>query len=291
MRYLLYDVFTDTPLEGNPLAIFPEPGELDTRTMQKIAQELNLAESVFVHRGDDSIAATLRIFTPAREMAFAGHPTIGTSIALIDALGWLPAQTTTFTLRLNVGDVPIRIDRDGAATMAWLQTPTISVGTTIDATDAARCLGLPVDAIHPDFVPGILGAGTPFLFIALRDSIAVDAAVLDEAALRAAIDVRALIGVFFFAPVPTGAYSRMCAPMSGIIEDPATGSASGPLGAYLVRHGAIPARDGLLFVSEQGVKMGRRSLIHGSLRVRDGALQTVEIGGNAVAIGHGDLQL
>jgi trans-2,3-dihydro-3-hydroxyanthranilate isomerase len=175
--------------------------------------------------------------------------------------------------------------------MAWLQTPPIAFGKTIDPAGAARALALQPAALHPDFTPQILSAGSPFLFIALRDRASVDAASLDEHALRTVADAREFVGVFFFAPVETGAYSRMCAPMSGIIEDPATGSASGPLGAYLVANGALPARDGLRFVSEQGVAMGRRSVIHGLLRVDSGTLRTVEIGGNAVKIGEGDLRL
>jgi len=289
VRYLLLDVFTDTPLEGNPLAIFPEPGEIDTRTMQRIAQEMNLSESVFVERGDGDIAASLRIFTPLREMPFAGHPTVGTAIALTDALGWVTSDTTNFTLRLKVGDVPIRIDRSGSTTMAWLQTPPITFGKMLDAAGAARALGLEPSALHPDFTPQIVSAGLPFLFIALRDRESVDAAALDQSALRIVADARDFVGVFFFAPVENGAYSRMSAPMSGIIDDPATGSASGPLGAYLVANGALAARDGQRFISEQGVKMGRRSVIHGLLHVENGSLSAVEIGGCAVQIGRGDL--
>ena len=244
MRYLLFDVFTDTALEGNPLAVFPEPGPIDTRTMQRIAQEMNLSESVFLERGVDHVAATLRIFTPAREIPFAGHPTVGTSIALIDALRWVAADRTQFTLRLKIGEVPIRIDRSSGPTMAWLKTPAISFGATVDRDGMARALSVDSSALHPDFTPQILSAGSPFLFVALTDRAAVDSAVLDEHALRSVTKTGEFYGVFFFAPVERGAYSRMCAPMSGILEDPATGSASGPLGAYLVANGALPLRDG-----------------------------------------------
>jgi len=286
--YLLFDVFTTERFAGNPLAIFPDGAGIDDAAMQRIARELNLSETVFLTRGDDPPAA-LRIFTPGREVLFAGHPTVGTAIALVDVMCWLPPETTTFVLRERIGDVPIRIERDGDATTAWLRTPPITLGEPLDRATAARGTGVDAAALHGAFEPRVLTAGNPFLFVALRDRASVDRVALDEAALRTIIDFDGVNGVFVFTPVEGGAYSRMLAPMSGIAEDPATGSATGPLGAYLADAGAIPLRDSCAFVSEQGVAMGRRSVIRGRLHVRDGALESVEIGGNAVLVGEGSM--
>jgi trans-2,3-dihydro-3-hydroxyanthranilate isomerase len=288
--YLLFDVFTTERFAGNPLAIFPDGAGIDDATMQRIARELNLSETVFLTRGDDPPAA-LRIFTPGREVLFAGHPTVGTAIALVDVMCWLPAETTAFVLRERIGDVPIRIERDGGTTTAWLQTPPIAFGDPLDRSTAARGIGVEAGALHDAFEPRVLTAGNPFLFVALRDRASVDRVALDEAALRTIIDFDGVNGVFVFTPVEGGAYSRMLAPMSGIAEDPATGSATGPLGAYLADAGALPLRDGATFASEQGVAMGRRSVIRGRLHVRDGALENVEIGGNAVLVGEGTMRV
>ena len=289
--YLLFDVFTTERFAGNPLAIFPDGADIGEVAMQQIARELNLSETVFLTRTDGDTAASLRIFTPAREVIFAGHPTVGTAIALVEVLCWLPKTAASFVLRERVGDVPIRIERDANGTTAWLQTPVITFSAPLDRAAVARGVGVDASALHDAFEPRIITAGNPFLFVALRDRASVDAVALDEAVLRTLIDFDACNGVFVFAPVETGAYSRMLAPMSGIAEDPATGSATGPLGAYLADAGVLPLHDGAAFVSEQGVAMGRRSMIRGRLCVRDGTLATVEIGGNAILVGEGSMRL
>lgn len=291
LPYLLFDVFTDTPYEGNPLAVFPDAGDLDDVAMQRIARELNLSESVFLTRGEGAYAASLRIFTPVQEMLFAGHPTVGASIAMTGALGWIPTTVDAFVLREGIGDVPIRIERGDGPPLAWLRTPPIAFGPPLPRDAAARAVGLTEAELHPAFEPRNIGAGNPFFFVALRDPKAVDRARLVETAMREIVDFDEANGLFVFAPVERGAYSRMFAPMSGIVEDPATGSATGPLGAYMVRAGILPLVDGTAFASEQGVAMGRRSILHGRLEVRDGALRTVEIGGNAVLVGEGTLVL
>jgi len=122
-RYLLLDVFTDRAFSGNSLAIFPD-AVFDDQTMQGIARELNLSETVFLARADGGAAAALRIFTPAREVEFAGHPTIGTAIALSDHLQWIGPDRASFALRLRIGDVAVNVER-GANTTAWLTTRTL----------------------------------------------------------------------------------------------------------------------------------------------------------------------
>lgn len=285
-RYQVVDVFTDVRFEGNQLGVFFDAEGLMSDEMQTLARELNLAESSFVFPAAASKnAAKVRIFTPHVEMPFAGHPTIGTAYVLT-ALGRIPSGATNFTLEENVGPVAIRLEsRDPF--MAWLRTPPIRFEDIYDREACAGALGLAASDLLRDLPAQIVTAGNPFLFVALRDAATVDRAELDARSFERAAPAFAANsanGVFVFAPTERGAYSRMFAPMSGIREDPATGSATGPLGAYMARYGLIEHRDGVRFLSEQGVKMMRRSLLHGLLRVKDGVLETVEVGGSAVKV-------
>jgi len=283
-HYILFDVFTDVAFAGNPLAIFPE-APFDDGTMQAIARELNLSETVFLAPGEDVVAA-LRIYTPEREVLFAGHPTIGTAIALTDHLWWVGPNESAFVLRERIGDVPIAVER-AARTLAWLTTPPVTFGREISRADTAAIVSLGEADVRGDLPPQMLGAGNPFLFVPLVSKAAVDRAVLDVSAVRAQLGWNEINGVYIFAQTEEGAYARMFAPMSGIAEDPATGSATGPLYAYLARNGALPQRE--RFVNEQGVAMGRRSLLHVRLTWNGSAPEKVEVGGSAVFVGEGKL--
>ena len=253
--YLLLDVFTDRAFAGNQLAIFPDAAFDDT-TMQRVARELNLSESVFLSRADGGAVAALRIFTPGREVHFAGHPTVGTAVALVERLRWPGSDRDAFSLRLRIGDVPIAIER-GDPTTAWLTTPPVIFGREIAREDAAAMLGVGVADVRGDLPPQFAGAGNPFLYVPLAAKAAVDRAVLDVTTVREQLGWDDLNGVYLFAQTEDGAYARMFAPMAGIAEDPATGSATGPLYAYLARCGALPRKE--RFVNEQGVAMGRPS--------------------------------
>jgi trans-2,3-dihydro-3-hydroxyanthranilate isomerase len=284
------DVFTDTPFEGNPLAVFTDGRDLDGRTMQRIAREMNLSESVFVLPPTrDDAAAAVRIFTPAAELPFAGHPTVGTAFVL-HASGMVPAQQLSFVLEEGIGPVPIRID-PGEPFTAWLTTPPISFETQFeDQAGIAAALGLDSDDVLPAAPVQVVTAGTPFLFVALRDEAAVDRAALDARALRRIIGDAECNGVYFFAARQGGVYSRMFAPEHGIVEDPATGSATGPLAAYVLDYGILAAADPLELVAEQGTHMGRRSI----LRIRvtgSGAARRIEVGGSAVGLIEGTLRI
>ena len=248
--------------------------------MQTLARELNLSESSFVFSAaDPKHAAKVRIFTPLAEMAFAGHPTIGTAYVLT-ALGRIRDGSTEFVLEENVGPIPIRLERRDPF-LAWLTTPPIRFEAPYDA----EALGLSArDLLGENYPAQVVSAGNPFLFVAVRDKATVDRADLDARALERVAPSFGANGVFFFAPTNEGAHARMFAPMSGIREDPATGSATGPLGAYLARYGLIENRDGTRFTSEQGTKIKRRSRLHGILRIKDGKLKTVEVGGSAVKV-------
>ncbi|MFN2449281.1 MAG: PhzF family phenazine biosynthesis protein [Candidatus Baltobacteraceae bacterium] len=284
-EYLLFDVFAERPFEGNPLAVFAHADGLETATMQRIANELNLSESVFLTRtGDEDRPARVRIFTPATEMAFAGHPTIGATIAIAEELRWTAKDA--FVLEEGVGDVRVRVTR-GPQTTAWLQTPAIRFGEVFAREDAAAVLQLPLERIRADAPVQLAGAGNPFLYVPLVDEAAVDAAGMDAAAVRRfGGDAGDLNGVFLFAQTAQGTYSRMFAPMSGIAEDPATGSAHGPLYAYLIEHELLPNASAS-YTALQGVKMRRRSVM--LIRVHAGSPPRVDVGGSALLVGSGKL--
>jgi len=281
-RYRVVDVFTENPLEGNALAVFPEASSIDAATMQRIARELNLAETAFVLPSTrKDCAARVRIFTPAKEMLFAGHPTIGTAFVLLDE-GRVPDGTGDFLLEENIGPVPVRVET-GARPMLWLRTPSIETGRCYDPGLCASVLGLTAQDLL-DIAPQKLSAGNPTIFVALRDKPAVDRAWLDLTGMR---QLRGsdpeLACVFVFTPTAQGAYSRMFAPEYGVAEDPATGSSTGPLAAFMMRHGLAANTGGTRLVSEQGTKMGRRSLLHVQV-LGDRGVDGIEVGGHVTPL-------
>ena len=281
-RYRVVDVFTTQALEGNALAVFPESAGIDDVTMQRIARELNLSETTFVApatRAD--CAVQVRIFTPAREIVFAGHPTVGTSFVLLDE-GMVPRNSERFALEEKIGAVPIRVER-GERPLIWLSTPAIRYGKTYDRALCAQTLGLELKDLL-EITPQYVTAGNPTIFVAVRDKAAVDRAWLELAGLRTlkGPDQEPLC-TFVFTPTAEGAYSRMFAPEYGIAEDPATGSSTGPLASYMMKHRLVSGAAGSRFVSEQGTKMGRRSLLHVQVRGEQGA-DGIDVGGYVTPI-------
>jgi len=280
--YTVVDVFTTEALEGNPLAVFPDGSDLDEATMQKITRELNLAETAFVLPATlKDCAARLRIFTPAREMAFAGHPTVGTAFVLLQK-EIVARSSSAFVLEVQIGPIPIRIE-GGRRPMIWLRTPPIREGRCYDSALCAGALGLELRDLLP-IEPQLLSAGNPTVIVAAKDKAAVDRAWLDLAGLKTLKSEESEpFCVFLFTPTPDGAYSRMFAPEYGVTEDPATGSSTGPLAAYMIRHQLVSGQAGTRFVSEQGTKMGRRSLLHVEVRGEDDAYG-IYIGGHVTPI-------
>ena len=284
--YRVVDVFTDVPFAGNMLAVFPDAAGLTTGEMQAIACELNLSETTFVFAPEGPTAlARVRIFTPEVELPFAGHPVVGTAFVLAFLEGRSTLQT--FEFETNVGRIAVRLESREDRFFAWLRTPPIAFGETLDRARCAATLGLLERDLLEAYPTRILSAGNPFLYVALRDAATVDRASLDARALDDFVPKGRLTGVFIFAPSgePRAFYSRMFVPHSSVPEDPATGSATGPLGAYLFAYGLIARHDGVTFLSEQGVRMRRRSLVHGRLHVGiDGTLRDVDVGGSAVHV-------
>lgn len=290
MRYVLLDVFTKVPLQGNPLAVFPSTRGIADEAMQRIANELNLSETIFLSEATHPEAvARARIFTPRRELDFAGHPTIGAAYVLAHE----HSIDDRFAIEENVGLVQVRRDTDSAGDERfWLTTPELTFFETVDAAFCARLLSLYAADLTADAPPQFVSAGSPLLFIALRTPEAVDRAVLQQSYLPEALGSADSVGTFIFArkePASSNCFdvcSRMFAPQTGVAEDPATGGATGPLAGYMMRHGMLPARDGLEFTSEQGSKMGRPSYLH--VRLGASAQTTIEVGGSVVPIAQGE---
>jgi trans-2,3-dihydro-3-hydroxyanthranilate isomerase len=298
LRFVQVDVFTDRVFGGNPLAVVFDAGGLDGGAMQQIAREMNLSETTFLLPPTrPECAARARIFTPAREVPFAGHPTVGTAWVLA-VHGLLPAGTRQFALEEPVGPVPVELEGDpGRPSFVWMRHRDATFGPVIAERGAvARALGLGPDDLLPGVPVEFGSTGNEFLFVALRDRAAVDRAGLDVAASIEGAGATAALGVFVFAPDGDGGaprvYARMFAPRSGVPEDPATGSASGPLGAFLLRHRIVRATGEVAIVSEQGTKMGRQSFLHIRLRAgADGVARDLRVGGGVVPVLEGRLTL
>ena len=297
-RFAQVDVFTDRAFGGNPLGVVFEAAGLGDAEMQAIAREMNLSETTFLLPPTrPECAARVRIFTPAREVPFAGHPTIGTSWVLATE-GLLPAGATRFLLEENIG--PVEVELEGAPTrptFLWMRHGEAVFGPDLDNRAAfAAALGLD----EADLLRGAPicsgSTGNAFLFVPLRDRAAVDRAALDVPRIKAATGDGPNVGVFVFAPDPDPAagrvYSRMFAPhTSGVPEDPATGSASGPLGAYLVAQRLVAPAPEVRIVSEQGTRMGRQSFVHIRIAMDAGRIAELRVGGSVVPVIQGRLRV
>jgi trans-2,3-dihydro-3-hydroxyanthranilate isomerase len=296
LSYLHYDVFTGEPLLGNQLAVFTDARGLDTARMQRLAREMNFAESTFILPAEQpGTDIRMRIFTPMNEMPMAGHPTIGSTFALAHT-GVIASGSPRFVFGLNIGPIPVDLEWKGSAlSFAWMTQLNPTFGATVgDRGAVAAALGLEARDLIADLPVQQISCGVPFLFVPLRDRATVDRAVSDAAAFRRLIaSLQSDAPIFLFSIDPTGSretvYSRMFAPDFGITEDPATGGASGPLGCYLVRHGIVRGEAARRMVSLQGVAMGRASRIHISITHDDGSISQVKVGGEAVLVARGEI--
>ena len=299
-RYLHLDVFTNEKFGGNQLAVFPDAQGLTAETMQAVTREMNFSESTFIlpaERPDTDIR--MRIFTPGREMPMAGHPTVGSAFALaLD--GVIPSGRQRWVFGLNIGPTPVDIDWVAdRPTFVWMTQRRPVFGPVVaDVEAAARSVGVDVGAIRDAGLPvQEVSCGVPFVFVPLPTRAAVDAAApnlpaFDAMCEAAGVDNHAMF-IFSRESGADGAtvYSRMFAPGLGVFEDPATGAASGPLGCYLVKHGVVPPEQAGKILSLQGVKMGRPSWIHIAIGLDGGEINNVQIGGEAVLVGEGELFL
>lgn len=283
LRLLRYDVFTDRPYAGNPLAVVVDPPSLTTEAMQAVAGEMNLSETVFLSPRDDGWDT--RIFTPTTEMPFAGHPTVGAALALADE-GLAAGEVV---LHEGVGPVRVALD-DGLATLTTPRAP--AHVDTADPADVAASLGLDLGDLHPELGPRGWSVGVPFTVVALRDVVALGRIAIDLARWRDEVAHSAAPDLYALAPLDGVRgerwRARMFGPGLGVAEDPATGSAAAAACGYLA---GIAGEERLDegWTIEQGVEMGRPSEIRVTA-VRDGAeLVAVRIGGRAARVGEGAL--
>jgi trans-2,3-dihydro-3-hydroxyanthranilate isomerase len=299
LKYMHLDVFTRRRFEGNQLAVFFGAEGLEDAAMQTIAREMNFSESTFLRpaeRSDTDIR--MRIFTPGVELPMAGHPTIGTTFALAET-GVIAPGRSHFVFGLGVGPTRVELRWEGArlafASMDQrlpdVRSPATSSDIILRAAGvdpaAHRRTGLPIQEIS---------CGVPYILLPLASRADVDAATADITALRQITSAFPAehTGIYLFSTESAGddvtAYARMFAPGLGIAEDPATGSACGPLGCYLVQNELVSRERAGQIVSWQGVAMGRPSRIHVVItQDAAGAVSRVQVGGEAVVVANGVL--
>jgi trans-2,3-dihydro-3-hydroxyanthranilate isomerase len=297
LRYLHLDVFTSRLFEGNQLAVFPEPGELTTAQMQTIAREMAFAESTFIYPPEGGGDVRMRIFTPAAELPIAGHPTVGSTFALA-AEGRIARGRSDFVFELGVGPTPVSLEwKDDRLAFVWMTQPLPSFQAIVeDRARMAEVLGIDTAALVSGLPVQAVACGVPFLYAALVNRETVDAVAIDRRKLVAACESVGMSELPVFVFTTSGGdgltvYSRMLAPGLGVAEDPATGSASGPLGSYLVKHGVVSHDAAQQLVSLQGVAMGRPSRIHISIDCTGDAISRVRVGGEAVMVGEGRIRV
>lgn len=302
LNYSLLDVFTTTPFGGNQLAVFHEGESLSTGMMQKIARELNLSETVFLSPPNNSDnQKKLRIFTPQMELPMAGHPTIGAAFLMADQdLVQTGEGISEWTLEEAVGDIPVIVYKEeGLITKVEMTQPLPSFGERFPKTEQiAKLLSLAPADLHTEFPIQTVSTGVPFLFVPVRSLAAINKINFRSDVWEQHFSKNEATQHLFVFTTETEdsastVHSRMFAPAMGIPEDPATGAASGPLGAYLVEHAVIPAAENGVYAirSEQGIEMGRPSFIDITIVKQGPEFQQVKIGGTAVTVGKGQLYL
>lgn len=307
-RFATLDVFTDTALAGNPLAVVLDAEGLDDAAMQAIAREFNLSETVFVRPPEESRhRAALRIFTPARELPFAGHPTVGTAVLLAlsdraERAGAGLADALAFGLEERIGIVSCAVEAgaDGRSGQARFKLPVLPayLGEAPEAGALADALGLRQNEIGFNrHRPSRHGAGPAFTFVPLASRDALDRARLDEAGLARLFPQDAFAeadALYLYALDPEGLgrryQARMFAPRLGVREDPATGSAAAAFAGVLMQHEPLGEGEHDVLI-RQGVAMGRPSAIGLQLVIAEGALRSVEISGDAVLVSEGVLHV
>jgi trans-2,3-dihydro-3-hydroxyanthranilate isomerase len=302
-RFIQVDVFTDTPFGGNPLAVFPEAEGLTSEEMQKLAREMNLSETTFVLPPEAPGADfKVRIFTPAKELPFAGHPVVGTHWVLA-RLGRValrePVTQVHFELGVGVLPADLHVSHGLVERIVMTQDRPTFHAILEDVTDLAAGLDLPREAITETGLPvQVVSTGAPQMMVPIRSLAEVQslhAGRLNTAALdRAcqAVDTDCVMVFTFETESPDSmVHVRMFAPLLGVPEDPATGSANGALGAYLIHHHAVPVTGPTTHIaSEQGAELGRPSTLHIEVDSEDDEITAVRVGGRVAPVAEGVLR-
>jgi trans-2,3-dihydro-3-hydroxyanthranilate isomerase len=302
LKFYQADVFTSQPFGGNPVAVFPDANGLTEEQLQKIAREMNLSETVFVFPpGDPAAVVRLRIFTPTQEIPFAGHPVVGAMYVLAQ-IGSVaaPEPVTRVLYECNIGVFPVELHaRDGQVNRVVMTQPQPQfvgkVESTEDVYKVAGSLGISKPVIVETKWPlEVVSTGLPVLIVPVRTLTAVRSITANDEAIVDLCGRFGTNGIMVFTTVTVepfaSVHARMFAPSIGISEDPATGSAGGALGAYLVHHGIVEVAPTTELIIEQGYEIDRPSSILVQVESDDDMIQSVKVGGQCVMVAEGVLK-
>jgi len=274
-RYVVCDVFTDVPLAGNQLAVFTDARGIPEPQLQPLAKELGFSETAFVYPPDADGHAKLRIFTPAAEVPFAGHPLLGAAFVLAG-----PLQLLEIRLETGRGTIPVRVEREGARIVfGRMEQPLPTVAPFERADELQAALG-----VRSELPVELYDNGLPHVYVVAASPAEVAALRPDQQRLTAFGPV----GINCAAGSGLGWKTRMFAPSLGVPEDPATGSAAGPLALHLARHGRIAY--GAEIEIAQGAEIGRPSTLYARVEGGDGGVERIEVGGCAVVVARGEFR-
>jgi trans-2,3-dihydro-3-hydroxyanthranilate isomerase len=289
-KFFQVDVFTDQMFGGNPLAVFPESEGLDEAVHLQIAREMNLSETTFVYPPENPKADfRIRIFTPGREIPFAGHPTLGTAHILWET-GKIDAVRDSVVLEMGAGLIKVSKRNNNL----FMEQPLPSFGDPVKALDrVAEALSIDSGDIDTRFPLQIVSTGFPALYAPMTNLKALQQVELNLTVLREILGDVDMIYLFTDETLDSHStvHSRAFAPFIGIPEDPATGSAGGALGAYLVRHKFIKDLDPLTIIIEQGFQMNRPSIIQVRVGEAGGEIDSIQVGGQAITVLEGNLKI
>jgi trans-2,3-dihydro-3-hydroxyanthranilate isomerase len=273
-RYVVVDVFTDVPLQGNQVAVFTDARDIPEDRLQQLAREVNFSETTFVYPAEADGHVRMRIFTPTTEVPFAGHPTLGTAFALAG-----PLQLVEVRIETGSGTVPVALEREGARiSFGRMQQPVPTVVPFPHVEAMCTALG----GVEPQLPVELYDNGIPHVLVALRSAEEVAALRPDIGALERL----ARCGFNCFAATgPSSVKTRMFGPALGVVEDPATGSSAGPIALHLARHERVPFGTEVEIV--QGEELLRRSVLYATAH----SAEHIEVGGSAVIVARGEFQL
>jgi trans-2,3-dihydro-3-hydroxyanthranilate isomerase len=277
-RYVVCDVFTEVALAGNQLAVFTDAREIPEEQLQSLAREMNYSETVFVYPPEGEGHVRLRIFTPAAELPLAGHPVLGSAFVLGG-----PLQLGVINIEVEAGLIPVELRREGPRIVfGWMRLPVPEVSAFEDEAELLEVLGveraeLPIE---------LYDLGIRHVMVALWSREAVLAV---EPELQRLARLQGVVGTSCFAGEGRNWKTRMFAPADGVPEDPATGSAAGPLACHLARHGRIAWGDEIEI--SQGTEVGRPSTLYARVFGADGEIERMEVGGSAVVVARGEFRL
>ncbi len=277
LRYVVADVFTDRPLEGNQLAVFTDARAIGEETMQALALEIGFSETTFVLPPEQGGTVRIRIFTPKSELPFAGHPCLGTAWVLAMSL-----ERGVVELETKSGIVPVELEREGSGKIVFGQMSQPLPGVERYSAQEALLQALHVDGSQLPVERYDNGLQHVLVTLGSKDEVA---ALRPDFAALAELDVM----VSCFAGSGTAWKTRVFAPSDGVPEDPATGSAAGPLVVHLCRHGLVEWGEWIEI--SQGVEIGRPSTLFARADARDGELERVSVGGHAVVVARGEFRL